>query len=64
MSLSEDEALVWALGRKKSSETVTVARCPSCREFIAIYVDQTARQETVPDTTPPIHRAQPSIEDR
>lgn len=55
--LNEAEALAWAQARKKSSETVMVARCPCCSEWIAIYVDQTARQEIVVDTTLPIQPA-------
>lgn len=47
---SPEEALLWAQARKKDTETVTVAQCPCCSNWIAIYIEQSARQETVPGT--------------
>lgn len=50
--MTETEALAWAQARKKDTETVMVAQCPCCSNWLAIYVDQSARREIVPDTTP------------
>lgn len=52
--MNEEEAMLWAQARKKSNETVVVAHCPCCSNWLAIYVEQSARQELVPDTTPAI----------
>lgn len=50
MNDTTNSALAWAQARKKDNESAMVARCPCCNELIAIYVAQSARQETVPDT--------------
>lgn len=59
---SDEEALAWANRRKKDSETVMIAHCPYCNTKLAIYVDQSARREIVPDTSTPTHPA-PSATD-
>ena len=46
--MTEEEMLAWAHTRKKDNETVVIARCPCCSNNLAIYVEQTARQELVP----------------
>lgn len=59
----EETALRWAQKRKKDNETVVIASCPCCSNLIAIYVEQTARQEAVPHTTDPKHQALPATQD-
>lgn len=49
--MTQEEALAWASIRKAEDETVTIAKCPCCGNFIAVYVKQSGRQEIVP---PPI----------
>lgn len=51
--VTDEFALAWAQARKKGNETVMIASCPCCKEKLAIYVEQSARQEVVPDTSPP-----------
>lgn len=53
--ISDEDALGWAWARKKGNETVLIASCPCCKEKLAIYVAQSARQEIVPDAIGPSH---------
>lgn len=52
LNMTPEAALAWAKARKKDTETVMIASCPCCKELLAIYIDQSARQEIVPGTTP------------
>lgn len=47
---TEEMALAYADQRKRTDEVAFAARCPCCNNFIAIYLQQSARQELVPDT--------------
>ena len=62
--MTEEEMLAWAHTRKKDNETVVIARCPCCSNNLAIYVEQTARQELVPPTTHSTHQPLPSTDDK
>ena len=62
--MTEEEMLAWAHTRKKDNETVVIARCPCCSNSLAIYVEQTARQEIVPPTTHSMHPPPPSTDDK
>lgn len=53
MDKEYERALAWAAQRKRQGETVIISPCPCCKELIAVYVEQTARNELVPDTTLP-----------
>lgn len=60
--MTPEAALAWAQARKKGNETVMIVSCPCCRELLAIYIAQEARQELVPYTNLPSHQAEPSID--
>ena len=62
MNETELAALAWAKQRKRPGETVIISPCPCCKELIAIYVEQSARNEIVPDTTPSNPEAQRAID--
>jgi hypothetical protein len=61
---SDEEALAWASNRKRGNETVIIAHCPVCTSQLAVYVQQTARQEIVPDTSPPSPEPETAMYDR
>lgn len=50
--ITHEDALAWANSRRRSDETAMISTCPCCSSMIAIYVQQSARQEIVPNTTP------------